>query len=46
MIVWMLRSGRKVVDAAAAMARQLGPSMSEGSLWPRADQFVGGPDGD
>lgn len=46
MIVWMLRSGRKVVDAAAAMACQVGPSMSEVSLWPRADQFRGGPDGD
>ncbi len=46
MIVLMLRSGRKVVDAAAAMASQVGPSMSEDSLWPRADQFMGGPDGD
>ncbi len=46
MIVWMLRSGRKIVEAAAGMARQVGPSMSEVSLWPRADQFRGGPDGD
>ena len=45
MIVLMLRSGRKVVDAAA-MASQVGPSMSEDSLSPRADQFMGGPDGD
>jgi len=46
MMVLMLRSGRKVVEAAAAMARQVGPSMSEVSLWPRAGEFRGGPDGD
>ena len=40
------RSGRRVVDATAAMACRGGPSMSAVSLSSRADEFMGGQDGD
>ena len=42
----MFRSERKVVNATAAMACHVGPSMFVVSVSSRADEFMGGPDGD